>query len=106
MYARASQPTQPVRNRGRSSGNRSRTPSPMANASSTGTPIGPIGVPVPLAFAIGLGVLLRLPLDRPRLRTGWVGWLALAYIAITAVSVTPLFNGLPYGRAVSGISLF
>lgn len=69
-------------------------------------PIGPIGVPVLLSLAIGLGVLLRLPLDRPRLRTGWVGWLALAYIAITAVSVTPLFNGLPYGRAVSGISLF
>lgn len=69
-------------------------------------PIGPIGVPVLLAFAIGLGVILRLPLDRPRLRTGWVGWLGLAYLAITAVSVTPLLNGLPYARAVTGIGLF
>lgn len=69
-------------------------------------PIGPIGVPVLLAFAIGLGVILRLPIDRPRLRTGWVGWLGLAYLAITAVSVTPFFNDLPYGRAVSGIGLF
>ncbi len=69
-------------------------------------PIGPIGVPVLLSLAIGLGVILRLPLDRPRLRTGRVGWLALAYLAITAVSVMPLLNGLPYGRAVSGISLF
>ncbi len=69
-------------------------------------PIGPIGVPVLLAFAIGLGVILRLPIDRPRLRTGRVGWLALAYLAITAVSVTPLLNDLPYARAVSGISLF
>ena len=69
-------------------------------------PIGPIGVPVLLAFAIGLGVILRLPIDRPRLQSGRVGWLALGYLAITAVSVTPLFNDLPYGRAVSGISLF
>ncbi len=69
-------------------------------------PIGPIGVPVLVAFAIGLGVILRLPLDRPRLRMGWVGWLGLAYLAITAVSVTPILNGLPYAQAVTGIGLF
>jgi len=63
----------------------------------------PVGYPALLIAATAYGVLLTIVASKVRLRIGALGFLAVGYLAIAAVSIVPAISGIDGDHLVDGI---